>query len=85
VAGTNEQKLVDICFAIGLHITEDKEYWKNKSREEVANWIRDQLTDCGFETIPMGASWGVLKKNLNYRREIVNLKSGIRIEIYEPD
>lgn len=30
-------------------------------REAHMAWVADQLKQCGFETIPMGSSWGVLK------------------------
>lgn len=54
-----EQKLVDICFSVAMHIHTEKSF-KGKSNEEVAKWVAEQLEGCGFKTIPMGASWGVL-------------------------
>ena len=60
------QKLVDITFSIGLTIREqmDKKRVARtfKSQEETAAWIADQLRGCGFDTIPLGASWGHLKE-----------------------
>lgn len=57
---SNEQKLVDLCFEIGLMIS-DKEYkFYEKSIEERAEWITRQLKGCGFPTMPCGMSWGVL-------------------------
>ena len=56
----NEQKLIDIIFEIGLMI-HDNEWFNGKSNEEVAEWIREQLKLCGFDTKPIVSSWGVLK------------------------
>ena len=55
----NQQKLVDICFELVLVATSNKKFCK-KSDEEKAAWVARQLRLCGFETEPMGASWGVL-------------------------
>lgn len=57
---SNEQKLIDIIFEIGLMI-HNNEWFNEKSNEEVAEWIREQLKICGFDTEPIGSSWGVLK------------------------
>ena len=54
-----EQKLIDIIFEIGLTIKSYPEFHR-MSNEELAEWIRKQLSSCGYETTPMGASWGVL-------------------------
>jgi len=55
----SEQKYIDLMFEIGLTIASD-DWFKNKSQEEVANWIRKQLKENGIETDPVGSSWGVL-------------------------
>ena len=60
----NEQKLIDIMFQIGLMI-HNNSYFKNKTNEEVCAWIRSQLEQCGFETMPLGSSWGILKEVKN--------------------
>lgn len=57
---SNEQELVDICFELVLVATQNKKFCK-KSNEEKAAWVARQLRLCGFDTEPMGASWGVLK------------------------
>lgn len=57
---SNEQKLVDLCFELVLTATQDKKFCK-KSNEEKAAWVADQLRKCGFDTKPVGCSWGVLK------------------------
>ena len=61
---SNEQKLIDIMFQIALTIHNDI-WFLNKNNEEVCEWIRNQLKKCGFETMPLGSSWGVLKENIN--------------------
>jgi len=54
-----EQKLIDIMFETGLMI-KDNPVLQRMSNEELATWIRKQLSECGFHTIPMGSSWGQL-------------------------
>lgn len=56
----NEQKLIDIAFSLVLTATNGN-WMKNKSNLEKAEWVAGQLRQCGFDTVPMGASWGVLK------------------------
>jgi hypothetical protein len=56
---TNEQKLIDIMFQIGIMIHEHPSFRK-MDREEVAKWISAQLNRCGFVVEPCGSSWGVL-------------------------
>ena len=56
----SDQKLIDIMFEVGLMIHQYSETMG--SREDVAKWIAAQLKLCGYDTQPMGASWGSLKK-----------------------
>lgn len=58
----DKQKLVDICFEIGTTLHMYRDSFKDKSVEEVAEWIASQLKQCGFPTHPVGGSWGVLDK-----------------------
>ena len=58
---SDPQKLVDFCFEVGLMI-HTEEWFKGKTTDQVAEWIADQLEQCGFETTPVGASHGVLVK-----------------------
>ena len=51
-----EQKLVDLCFEIGLSLST----LGKMSISEKADWI--ELWYCGFKTKPVGSSWGVLIK-----------------------
>jgi hypothetical protein len=55
---SKEQELIDIIFQIALMCAERMH---DKSREEIAEWVAHQLRECGFDTQPLGASWGVLK------------------------
>lgn len=68
-----EQKLVDIAFQLAIV---GAQHLNGKSSDEVAKWAATQLEECGFPTVPMGMSWGVLANKP--RPE----KSGI--EIVEP-
>jgi hypothetical protein len=54
------QKLINICFEVGLQINSNKAWFKDKTTEETAIWIAGQLKKCGFPTKPVGASWGIL-------------------------
>jgi hypothetical protein len=56
----DKQKLIDICFQIGLTI-KSSDTLKSMSIEELATWIAKQLRECGYDTEPCGASWGILK------------------------
>lgn len=63
---SREQTLVDICFSLVLACLDEDysqpAYWKGKSNEEKAQWVRDQLRDCGFKVSDtVGISWGILE------------------------
>ena len=55
----NEQELVDICFSLAMAVNRNESF-RNLSNPELAEWVAEQLKGCGFETRPMGMSWGVL-------------------------
>ena len=66
----NEQKLIDIVFSIAQtsylmnrDYEEVKSYY-SKERDEHMECVAKQLKDCGFPTIPIGMSWGVLKNDV---------------------
>lgn len=72
---SREQELINIMFSIGLTIHDSHttgitttrgddipNWFKEKSQEEVAQWIREQLNGCGFEVEPCGMSHGTLKE-----------------------
>lgn len=60
MATKNEQMLVDIMFQVGLTIASNH-YFKDLPQEKVAAWIAEQLALCGVKTVPVGASWGVIR------------------------
>ena len=59
---TNEQKLIDIIFQVAqissLHWNSDNYYGDHQ--EKHMEWVAQQLKGRGFETKPIGMSWGVL-------------------------
>lgn len=62
---TNEQKLIDICFQCVLTVLDHEhiELFTKMSIAERAEWVAKQLRACGFDTQPVGASWGALIEN----------------------
>lgn len=58
-----EQKLVDICFSSVLTVLDHEhiEKFEKMSIKERAEWVARELRACGFDTEPVGASWGALK------------------------
>ena len=46
-------------FETGLAI-HNNPWFKGKSNEEIAGWIKETLDKTGFKVVSMGASWGVL-------------------------
>lgn len=57
----SQQKLIDITFEIALTLHRNREWAKGKSNEEIATWVAEQLRECGFDTQPVGSSWGALR------------------------
>jgi hypothetical protein len=57
---SNEQKLIDICFECVQAVMTDRRF-EDKPMPEIMKWVAEQLRDNGFDTTPVGASWGVLK------------------------
>jgi hypothetical protein len=55
-ASPREQKLVDILFAVALRVAEHP----GQTKEEICAYAAEQLRQCGFPTVPVGMSWGVL-------------------------
>jgi hypothetical protein len=55
-----EQHLIDIMFEIVMTLREHPHMLED--REKLAEWVADQLRKCGYPTVPMGMSWGVLTK-----------------------
>jgi hypothetical protein len=65
-----EQKLIDIVFEVAQasHLWNRKNqdeitsYYNEGGREKHMEWVAEQIRLCGFDTQPIGSSWGVLKK-----------------------
>ena len=55
----DKQKLIDIMFEMVLATTNDEIFCK-RSRGERMAWVANKLRGCGFDTHPIGMSWGVL-------------------------
>lgn len=62
-----EQKLIDIIFSVAQAsylmrrtLEEQSDYYKS-IRDEHMEWVAKQLELCGFPTVQMGSSWGVLR------------------------
>lgn len=54
-----EQKLIDLMFQMVLVATNDPVFC-NRPRGERMAWVANNLRDSGFDTHPIGMSWGVL-------------------------
>ena len=57
---SREQRLVDICFQL-VYTAAGSKVIQRMAHEERMAWVADQLRKSGFDTEPMGISWGVLK------------------------
>ncbi len=62
-----EQKLIDIVFSVAQtsylmrRTSEEQSDYYKSIRDEHMEWVTKQLELCGFPTIQMGSSWGVLR------------------------
>lgn len=61
-----EQKLIDIMFEIAMLAPK---VMHDRSKEEIAEWVRYNLAECGFKTMPCGLSWGVLVNDDQFKPE----------------
>ncbi len=60
---SKEQQLVNLIYSIGLAAHRWGTMAPAVEAPTVADWITNQLKKAGFETTPIGLSWGVLKEN----------------------
>lgn len=70
---SEEQKILDIMMDC-IMTTRHSSWFEGKTNEEVAEWVRLQLSQCGIETVPMGMSWAVIvdkPKTENTKWEII--------------
>ncbi len=56
---SQEQKLVDLIFEMVLAATNDPIFCKKPRGERMA-WVANQLRYFGYDTHPIGMSWGVI-------------------------
>jgi len=61
VPDEREQQLIDICFEVAMRAYACPRQFTNGGA--LAKWIADQLRKSGFDTVPVGMSWGVLKRS----------------------
>lgn len=59
---SQEQKLISICFQIAQIVWRRPAVFKKMDQQKFCEWVAQQLRDCGFDTEPVGASWGMLKR-----------------------
>ena len=55
---STSQDLIDITFQIAGAVRDNPDCWD--THEECMVWVADQLNKCGYTTIQVGASWGML-------------------------
>ena len=56
-----EQKFIDLMFEMVMVTTNDPVFCKRPRGERMA-WVANNLRDMGYDTHPIGMSWGVLVK-----------------------
>ena len=62
-----DQQIVDAIFLISISIYENKWFKeKERTREEVREWVAKQLANFQVYTVPCGSSWGVLISEEEY-------------------
>ena len=54
-----EQKFIDLMFEMVMATTNDPIFCKRPRGERMA-WVANNLRDMGYDTHPIGMSWGVL-------------------------
>jgi hypothetical protein len=60
---SNTQKLIDIAFEIALTMKQNIDWVEKSTDEDITQWVSKQLSECGYQTIPLGISYGILKKS----------------------
>lgn len=56
---SERQKLIDLMFNMVIVSTNDPVFCKRPRGERMA-WVANNLRDMGYDTHPVGMSWGVL-------------------------
>lgn len=60
---SEKQKLIDMMFEIAVRMHQGDIHFAN--REDAAAYVADQLRQNGFNTTPVGFSWGMLQETVN--------------------
>lgn len=56
---SQQQKLIDLMFRMVIATTNDPVFCKRPRGERMA-WVANNLRSMGYDTHPIGMSWGVL-------------------------
>lgn len=67
-----------INFLFNLTIVLYEHPWfkeKNRTREEVQNWVAEKLAEIEIYTVPVGISWGMLVNKEFYQENSPNIKN----------
>jgi hypothetical protein len=56
---SEKQELIDLMFSMVIASTNDPVFCKRPRGERMA-WVANNLRDMGYDTHPVGMSWGVL-------------------------
>lgn len=67
-----------INFLFNLTIVLYEHPWfkeKNRTREEVQNWVAEKLAEIEIYTVPIGMSWGILVTKEFYQENSPNIKN----------
>ena len=63
-----KQKLINLMFEMVLSTTNDPVFCKRPRGERMA-WVANNLRSMGYDTHPIGSSWGVIV-NPEFRKDI---------------
>ena len=63
-----KQELIDLMFRMILVVTDDPIFCARPRGEKIA-WVANSLRHMGYDTHPMGMSWGVLVDK-EYREKV---------------
>ena len=70
------QDFIDFLFNLTIVIHEHPWFKeKNRTREEVQNWVAEKLAEIEIYTVPVGMSWGMLVNKEFYKNNSPNIKN----------
>ncbi len=65
-----EQKLVNALFATAISAKTNSQWFEEHSVNEIAEWMRDQLTQIEVYTNPVGSMYGLIVDKDRFDKEI---------------